>query len=325
MAETLIDIQDLYVNFYTYRGIVRAINGVNLQINEGEFFGLVGETGCGKSVTASAILDLVRNPGRIERGRIFFKGEDLVAMDKKRLRDRIRGREITMIMQHPVSALNPVMRVQEQIAEVLTHGMSKGEAKKAAIDRLAEVNIPEPEKVARYYPHQLSGGMAQRVMIAMMLSSEPSLLIADEPTTALDVSVQAQVLILLQELVKKKHSSVLLITHDMSVVAEICDRVGVMYAGDIVETGDVGDVIFNPRHPYTQGLMQAIPSEERTELQGIPGTVPDLVSPPPACRFHPRCPHVMECCKREKPAVLTVGEGHTVACHLYEAGSCKTK
>jgi len=326
MAETLIDIQDLYVNFYTYRGIVRAINGVNLQINEGEFFGLVGETGCGKSVTASAILDLVRNPGRIESGRIFFKGEDLLSMDKNRLRDTIRGREITMIMQHPVAALNPVMRIQEQIAEVLAaHGMSKREAKKAVIDRLAEVNIPEPEKVARYYPHQLSGGMAQRVMIAMMLSSEPSLLIADEPTTALDVSVQAQVLILLRELVKKKRSSVLLITHDMSVVAEVCDRVGVMYAGDIAETGDVRDVIFNPRHPYTQGLMQAIPSEERTELQGIPGTVPDLVTPPPACRFHPRCSHVMERCKREKPAVRTVGEGHTVACHLYEAISCKAK
>ncbi|MGC9372476.1 MAG: ABC transporter ATP-binding protein [Thermovirgaceae bacterium] len=326
MAETLIDIQDLYVNFYTYRGIVRAINGVNLQINEGEFFGLVGETGCGKSVTASAILDLVRNPGRIESGKIFFKGEDLLAMDKNRLRDTIRGREITMIMQHPVAALNPVMRIQEQIAEVLVaHGMSKREAKKAVIDRLAEVNIPEPEKVARYYPHQLSGGMAQRVMIAMMLSSEPSLLIADEPTTALDVSVQAQVLTLLSELVKKKHSSVLLITHDMSVVAEVCDRVGVMYAGDIAETGDVRDVIFNPKHPYTQGLMQAIPSEERAELQGIPGTVPDLVTPPPACRFHPRCPHVMERCKQEKPAACTVGEGHTVACHLYEASLCKAK
>jgi peptide/nickel transport system ATP-binding protein len=321
----LIDIQDLYVNFYTYRGIVRAINGVNLQINEGEFFGLVGETGCGKSVTASAILDLVRNPGRIESGKIFFKGEDLLAMNKKRLRDTIRGREITMIMQHPIAALNPVMRIQEQIAEVLVHDMSKREAKKAVIDRLAEVNIPEPERVARYYPHQLSGGMAQRVMIAMMLSSEPSLLIADEPTTALDVSVQAQVLTLLSELVKKKHSSVLLITHDMSVVAEVCDRVGVMYAGDIAETGDVRDVIFNPKHPYTRGLMQAIPSEDRTELQGIPGTVPGLVNPPPGCRFHPRCPYVMERCKQEKPAARTVGEGHTVACHLYEASLCKAK
>jgi peptide/nickel transport system ATP-binding protein len=203
--------------------------------------------------------------------------------------------------------------------------MSKREARKAVIERLAEVNIPEPERVARYYPHQLSGGMAQRVMIAMMLSSEPSLLIADEPTTALDVSVQAQVLTLLSELVKKKHSSVLLITHDMSVVAEVCDRVGVMYAGDIAETGDVRDVIFNPKHPYTRGLMQAIPSEDRTELQGIPGTVPGLVNPPPGCRFHPRCPYVMERCKQEKPAACTVGEGHTVACHLYEASLCKAK
>ncbi|MCF7935070.1 MAG: ABC transporter ATP-binding protein [Synergistales bacterium] len=317
MADTLIDIQDLYVNFHTYRGIVRAINGVNLQIKEGEFFGLVGETGCGKSVTASAILDLVRNPGRIEGGRIFYKGEDLLSMDKKRVRDTIRGREITMIMQHPIAALNPVMRIREQIAEVLSHSMGRNEARKAAVDRLAEVNIPEPEKVARYYPHQLSGGMAQRVMIALMLSSEPPLLIADEPTTALDVSVQAQVLILLRELVQRKHSSVLLITHDMSVIAETCDRVGVMYAGDIAEVGTVREVVFNPQHPYTQGLMQAIPSDERTELEGIPGTVPDLVTPPPGCRFHPRCPHVMERCKQEKPAAREVTEGHLVACHLY--------
>ncbi|HPJ26872.1 MAG TPA: ABC transporter ATP-binding protein, partial [Synergistaceae bacterium] len=301
MKDMLLDIQDLYVNFYTYRGIVRAINGVNLQIRQGEFFGLVGETGCGKSVTASAILDLVRNPGRIEGGKILFKGEDLLSMDRKKMRTTIRGRQITMIMQHPIAALNPVMRIREQIAEVLAHNMSKSEARRAAIDRLAEVNIPEPEKVAQYYPHQLSGGMAQRVMIALMLSSEPPLLIADEPTTALDVSVQAQVLLLLEELVKKKNSSVLLITHDMSVVAETCDRVGVMYAGDMAEAGSVGEIIFDPKHPYTKGLMQAIPSVERSELEGIPGTVPDLVNPPPGCRFHPRCPHAMERCTKEKP------------------------
>jgi oligopeptide/dipeptide ABC transporter ATP-binding protein len=317
MKEILLDIQDLYVNFYTYRGVVRAINGVSLQVRRGEFFGLVGETGCGKSVTASAILDLVRNPGRIEGGKILFKGEDLLKMDKKKMGRTIRGRQITMIMQHPVAALNPVMRVQDQIAEVLAHNLSKKEARQAAIQCLAEVNIPEPEKVARYYPHQLSGGMAQRVMIALMLSSEPPLLIADEPTTALDVSVQAQVLLLLEELVKKKNSSVLLITHDMSVVAETCHRVGVMYAGDVAEVGSVQEVIFNPKHPYTKGLMQAIPSEERTELEGIPGTVPDLVTPPPGCRFHPRCPQAMERCSREKPLPREVAEGHTVACHLY--------
>ncbi len=317
MKDILLDIRDLYVNFYTYRGIVRAINGVNLRIRQGEFFGLVGETGCGKSVTASAILDLVRNPGRIEGGKILFKEEDLLSMDKKRMRNTIRGRQITMIMQHPIAALNPVMRIQEQIAEVLVHTMSKREARRAAIERLAEVNIPEPEKVARYYPHQLSGGMAQRVMIALMLSSEPPLLIADEPTTALDVSVQAQVLLLLEELVRKKNSSVLLITHDMSVVAETCDRVGVMYAGDMAETGSVREIIFDPKHPYTKGLMQAIPSEESMELEGIPGTVPDLVTPPPGCRFHPRCPSATERCKKEKPLPREVSEGHLVSCHLY--------
>ncbi len=317
MKDILLDIRDLYVNFYTYRGIVRAINGVNLRIRQGEFFGLVGETGCGKSVTASAILDLVRNPGRIEGGKILFKEEDLLSMDKKRMRNTIRGRQITMIMQHPIAALNPVMRIQEQIAEVLVHTMSKREARRASIERLAEVNIPEPEKVARYYPHQLSGGMAQRVMIALMLSSEPPLLIADEPTTALDVSVQAQVLLLLEELVRKKNSSVLLITHDMSVVAETCDRVGVMYAGDMAETGSVREIIFDPKHPYTKGLMQAIPSEESMELEGIPGTVPDLVTPPPGCRFHPRCPSATERCKKEKPLPREVSEEHLVSCHLY--------
>ncbi len=314
MAETLLEIKDLYVNFYTYRGIVRAINGVSFTVEKGEFFGLVGETGCGKSVTASAVLNLIRNPGRIESGQVVFKGRDLLSLPADTFRSEIRGKEITMIMQHPVAALNPVMRVGEQIAEVFP---GKGDKTAIVVEKLREVNIPEPEKIALSYPHQLSGGMAQRVMIAMMLAPKPSLLIADEPTTALDVSVQAQVLKLLKELVARHRSSVLLITHDMSVVAETCNRVGVMYAGDIVETGTVEEVIFNPLHPYTKGLMAAIPSENKKKLEGIPGIVPELVSPPPGCRFHPRCPMAMAICSREKPSFVEAGKTHRVACHLY--------
>jgi len=318
MPEVLVKIKNLVINFYTYRGVVKAINGVSLTIKKGEFFGLVGETGCGKSVTASAILNLVQNPGKIEKGEILFKGEDILSMKEDEIRDRIRGKEITMIMQHPVAALNPVIRNGDQIAEALNKKMSEGEAKKRAIELLKEVNIPEPENVANQYPHQLSGGMAQRVMIAMMLSTEPSLLIADEPTTALDVSIQAQVLLLLKDLIKKHKASVLLITHDLSVVSETCDRVGVMYAGDMVEVGEVDQIIDSPKHPYTKGLIRAIPSDYRKELVGIRGTVPDLVNPPSGCRFHPRCDQARDICKEKKPKTIQVETDHTVACFLYE-------
>ena len=318
MPEVLVQIKNLVINFYTYRGVVKAINGVSLQIKKGEFFGLVGETGCGKSVTASAILNLVQNPGKIEKGEILFKGKDILSMDEDEIRDTIRGKEITMIMQHPVAALNPVIKNGDQIAEALNKKMSDYEAKKRAIELLKEVNIPEPEKIANQYPHQLSGGMAQRVMIAMMLSTEPSLLIADEPTTALDVSIQAQVLLLLKDLIKKHKASVLLITHDLSVVAETCDRVGVMYAGDMVEVGEVDQIIDSPKHPYTTGLIRAIPSDYGKELVGIRGTVPDLVNPPSGCRFHPRCDHAMEICKQRKPKTIQVDSDHTVGCFLYE-------
>lgn len=318
IPEVLVQIRNLVINFYTYRGVVKAINGVGLTIKRGEFFGLVGETGCGKSVTASAILNLVQNPGKIEKGEILFKGEDILSMNEDEIRDRIRGKEITMIMQHPVAALNPVIRNGDQIAEALNEKMGDYQAKKRAIELLKEVNIPEPEKVANQYPHQLSGGMAQRVMIAMMLSTEPSLLIADEPTTALDVSIQAQVLLLLKDLIKKHKASVLLITHDLSVVAETCDRVGVMYAGDMVEVGEVDQIINNPKHPYTKGLIRAIPSDYRKELVGIKGSVPDLVNPPSGCRFHPRCDYTRNICKEKKPKIIQAESDHTVACFLYE-------
>ena len=322
IKDLLLEIKDLRINFYTYRGIVKALNGVNLKIYQGEFFGLVGETGCGKSVTASGVLNLVQNPGKIERGEIIFKGRDLLKMSKEEIREKIRGKEITMIMQYPVSALNPVMNNGDQIAEglIANKNMSGREAKKRVIELLREVNIPEPEKIVRQYPHQLSGGMAQRVMIAMMLSTEPSLLIADEPTTALDVSIQAQVLSLLKDLISKHKATVLLITHDLSVVAETCDRVGVMYAGDMVEVGEVDQIINNPQHPYTKGLINAIPSDRRNELVEIRGSVPDLVNPPSGCRFHPRCDYVRDLCKNEKPKVLQVEKDHIVACFLYERG-----
>ena len=317
MSEVLVEIKNLVINFYTYRGVVQAINGVNLKIQKGEFFGIVGETGCGKSVTGSAILNLVQNPGKIEKGEILFKGKDILKMSEEEIREKIRGKEITMIMQHPVAALNPVIKNVDQIAEALSKKMSPTEAKKRAIEWLKEVNIPEPEKVANQYPHQLSGGMAQRVMIAMMLATQPSLLIADEPTTALDVSIQAQVLNLLGDLIKKHRASVLLITHDLSIVAETCDRVGVMYAGDMVEVGEVEQIINNPKHPYTIGLMQAIPSEPRKELVGIKGTVPDLVTPPSGCRFHPRCDYADRKCQEQKPESIQVEPHHAVACFLY--------
>jgi oligopeptide/dipeptide ABC transporter ATP-binding protein len=322
IKDLLLEIKDLRINFYTYRGIVKALNGVNLKIYQGEFFGLVGETGCGKSVTASGVLNLVQNPGKIERGEIIFKGRDLLKMSKEEIREKIRGKEITMIMQYPVSALNPVMNNGDQIAEglIAKKNMSEREAKKRVIELLREVNIPEPEKIVRQYPHQLSGGMAQRVMIAMMLSTEPSLLIADEPTTALDVSIQAQVLSLLKDLISKHKATVLLITHDLSVVAETCDRVGVMYAGDMVEVGEVDQIINNPQHPYTKGLINAIPSDRRNELVEIRGSVPDLVNPPSGCRFHPRCDYVRDLCKNEKPKALQVEKDHIVACFLYERG-----
>lgn len=322
IKDLLLEIKDLRINFYTYRGVVKALNGVNLKIYKGEFFGLVGETGCGKSVTASGVLNLVQNPGKIERGEIIFKGRDLLKMSKEEIREKIRGKEITMIMQYPVSALNPVINNGDQIAEglIANKNMSEGEAKKRVIELLREVNIPEPEKITRQYPHQLSGGMAQRVMIAMMLSTEPSLLIADEPTTALDVSIQAQVLSLLKDLISKHKATVLLITHDLSVVAETCDRVGVMYAGDMVEVGEVDQIINNPQHPYTKGLINAIPSDRRNELVEIRGSVPDLVNPPSGCRFHPRCDYVRDLCKNEKPKVLQVEKNHMVACFLYERG-----
>jgi len=318
MTEKLLAVRDLYVNFYTYEGVVKALDGVNFDIYAGEIFGLVGETGCGKSVTSLAILNLIRPPGLIVKGQVMFKGNDLLKKSQEEMR-KIRGNQISMIFQDPRTYLNPVYTIGEQMTDIamLHQNVSKRDAIKKCIESLALVGLPDPERVMRSYVHQLSGGMCQRAMIAMKLLCKPELLIADEPTTAVDVTIQAQVLELLRELKRKLLGSTLLITHDLGVVAELCDRVGVMYAGNIVELADVKELFANPLHPYTQGLMRAIPMINRpTErLETIPGSVPDLIHAPSGCRFHPRCLPASEKCKVEKPNLIEMGTGHTVACH----------
>ncbi|MFO7739900.1 MAG: ABC transporter ATP-binding protein [Desulfatiglandaceae bacterium] len=322
MAETLLHIKDLSVRFFTYQGVVRALEEVNLAVLKGEILGLVGETGCGKSVLARSVLRLIADPpGKIWRGEIFFKGENLLKMSSRRLR-HIRGNEISMIFQEPMSSLNPVFRVGNQMQEVvmLHRRVGSAAAREICIDMLRQVKMPDPDAVLSKYPHELSGGMRQRAMIAMELSCRPELLIADEPTTALDVTVQAQVLSILEELTRKKDVSVLFISHDLGVIAQLCDRVAVMYAGRIVEVASVWDLFSEPRHPYTRGLIRAIPrvDEEREILAVIPGVVPGLIRPPDGCRFHPRCEVVMHPCDRVPPRLVEVAPGHQVACHLYK-------
>ncbi len=280
----LLSVRDLRTHFFSAGRVIRALDGVSFDIAEGEVFGIVGETGCGKSVTALSILRLIPfPPGKIVSGSIRFRENDLLALSPERMRS-FRGKEISMIFQEPMTSLNPVFRVGEQMREVIAlhQGLGRVEAWKAAVEMLARVRIPEAEKIARCYPHQLSGGMRQRVMIAMELSCRPALLIADEPTTALDVTIQAQILRLLQQMRREFGTAILLITHDLGVVAQMCDRVAVMYAGGIVEEAGVLEIFEAPRHPYTQGLWGAIPpaEEERETLAVIPGTVPDLSRPP---------------------------------------------
>ena len=321
MADPLLSIRNLSVQFFTYQGVVRALEGVDLTIRGGEVLGLVGETGCGKSVMARSILRLLPDPpGKITHGEIRFRGEDILQVNRRRLRE-IRGNEISMIFQEPMSSLNPVFTVGNQMEEVviLHQRVNRGRARAICIEMLSQVNMPDPERVLSKYPHELSGGMKQRVMIAMELSCRPALLIADEPTTALDVTVQGQVLTILDDLVRRIGASVLFISHDLGVIAQLCDRVSVMYAGQIVETAPVGQLFATPRHPYTVGLLQAIPSidEERDPLMVIPGIVPRLIDPPAGCRFHPRCPQRFDPCDRLVPKLVEVGPGHSVACHLY--------
>jgi len=324
IREPLIEVKNLYIYFYTYAGIVKAIEDVSFTIYKGETFCLVGETGCGKTVVSRALTNIVPPPGRVVKGKVLYHRDgdvvDILKLPEEELR-KIRGNEIAYIIQDPSAALDPLYVVRYQIAEtMMDHGRIKDwkEGFMRAIKLLKEVLIPEPEKRAKSYPHELSGGMKQRVVISMGLSNEPRLLIADEPTSFLDVTVQAQVLDLLKELKEKKGLTLLLITHDMGVVAEMCERVAVLYAGNLVEEAPVHELFRNPQHPYTMGLLRAVPNPltEISKLEAIPGTVPNLIKPPSGCRFHPRCPYARDVCRREKPPLVEVSPGHRVACWL---------
>jgi oligopeptide/dipeptide ABC transporter ATP-binding protein len=321
MTGPLLSIRNLEAHFFSAGKVVRALDGISFEILEGEVFGLVGETGCGKSVTALSILRLIPfPPGKIVAGSIRFKDTDILSLSPDQMRS-VRGKEISMIFQEPMTSLNPVFRIGDQMREVimLHQRLGKTAAWEAVVRMLERVRIPDARKVAGQYPHQLSGGMRQRVMIAMELSCRPALLIADEPTTALDVTIQAQILRLLKEMKKEMGTSILLITHDLGVVAEMCDRVAVMYAGSIVEQAEAIEIFEHPKHPYTQGLWGAIPliDQEKESLAVIPGAVPDLGRLPQGCKFHPRCPHRFKPCDGERPPVVEVSPGHHAACYLY--------
>jgi len=287
--------------------------------------GIIGETGCGKSVTSLAIMNLIEQPGEIVEGDVFFEGQSMQKMSKDEIY-KIRGREMSMIFQEPISALNPVMKVGYQVAESvsITNGIPIKDAYPEVFKILEMVGL-DAKRTMKLYPHELSGGMAQRVMIAMALVVHPKLLIADEPTSALDVTIQAQIMKLLDELVSEMGNAVILITHDMGVAAEFCDKVAVMYAGNVVEYGDIFEIFDHPLHPYTKGLLMAVPKVGRSEeLVGISGSVPDLVNPPSGCRFHPRCPQAMKICEKSLPPLVEVEPNHYVACHLYSQEGEKT-
>jgi len=318
----LLEIKDLKLDFLTEEGTVKALDNVNITVKKGEIHGLIGETGCGKSVTSLTTLGLLDDNARIRGGEVIYKGKDLLKMDENTLRQKVRGNEISMIFQNPSTSLNPVYTAGEQIREsvVIYQSDDKKEAQKLVLDELDRVKLPDPEDVYDKYPHELSGGMQQRVMIAMMLACDSNLLIADEPTTALDVSIQAQFLKVLQELKESEGLSILYITHDMAVISEICDVVTVMYGGQIAETADVSDLFNTPKHPYTIGLIHSVPGvkESIEEFETIPGTVPRLINPPSGCRFHPRCEYAREICKKEKPNLEEIEKNHYVACHFWE-------
>ena len=320
--QPLLQVEDLRTWFHTDEGTAKAVDGVSFGLAEQETLGIVGESGCGKSVTALSILRLIPDPpGRVEGGSVRFQGRDLLALSEKEMR-RIRGNEIAMIFQEPMTSLNPVYTIGEQISEVLRlhRGLSRGEAEERAVEMLRRVRIPDPEQRVEEYPHQLSGGQRQRVMIAMALACDPALLIADEPTTALDVTVQAQILDLLKELQREFGMAIMLITHDLGVIAETAHRVVVMYAGVVVESGAVEQIFDGPNHPYTEGLKAAIPKlgEKVERLATIPGTVPSPYEEIVGCPFQNRCPYVMDVCRREFPPLYAVGAGHEARCFLYD-------
>lgn len=321
MTQPVLDIAELQLHFFTDKGVVKAVDGVNLQVGAGEVVGLVGESGCGKSVTSLAIMGLIpQPPGKVVSGSILFEGTDLTKASQKELR-KIRGDQLAMIFQEPMTSLNPLFTIGNQLIEVVRihRKVSKKEARQQALEMLNKVGISR-EGILDDYPHQLSGGMRQRVMIAMAMMLNPKLLIADEPTTALDVTIQAQILDLMKGLNKEFGTSILLITHDLGVVAEMCDRIVVMYAGQVVEQTDRFRLFRNPKHPYTQGLMNSIPKLEdnKERLYSIPGQVPNPLHMPMGCRFAPRCEHAMEICHQRIPELLPVEEGHLSRCWLHQ-------
>ncbi|MCS7061251.1 MAG: ABC transporter ATP-binding protein [Thermoflexales bacterium] len=324
-SDLMLDVHGLKTYFFTEDGVVKAVDGVDLKVRRGETVGIVGESGCGKSVTSLSIMRLVGAPGKIIEGEIIFDGVNLLDLPEKEM-THIRGNRISMIFQQPTTCLNPVFKIGDQIAEVLNIHQSLGKEAgwKRAVELLRMVGIPEPQKRVHSYPHEISGGQAQRVMIAMALACAPELLIADEPTTALDVTIQAQILDLMRDLRDKTGTSIMLITHDLGVIAEMCERVIVMYAGQVVEEADVYTLFARPLHPYTQGLIGSIPvlGKVRDRLDVIPGTVPNLLDPPPGCRFEPRCQvcqgAARERCKVETPPLRQIEPNHWVRCWLYE-------
>ena len=321
----LLQVRNLKTYFFTVDGIARAVDDVSINLYEGKTLGLVGESGCGKSVTAMSIMRLIKDPpGKTVEGRILFNGQDLLQISTKEIK-AVRGKQIAMIFQEPMTSLNPVYKIGDQIAEMLMlhENLNKRESWDRAVEMLKKVQIPSPEKRVHDYPHQLSGGMRQRVMIAMALSCNPKILIADEPTTALDVTVQAQIIDLMLELKEEFGTAILLITHDLGVIAEIAERVDVMYAGKVVEEAQTLSIFEEPKHPYTQGMLKSLPKLDTDfessgrRLQEIKGMVPSFYELPVGCSFHPRCRYAMEVCREKPPDLIDIGGDHLVQCHLY--------
>ncbi len=326
MENKLLEIKDLEISFNTYAGEVKAVRGINFHLDKGELLGIVGESGCGKSVTSSSILRILPTPpAEYKNGNIMFEGTDLLSLSEKEMQG-IRGKDISMVFQDSMSSLNPTMKIGKQIVEAIMYhtDIKYQEAKQQAIDMIRSVGISNPEKRYNQYPHEFSGGMRQRAMIAMALCCNPKLLIADEPTTALDVTIQEQILMLMKDLVKKSDTSVILITHDLAVIAETCDRVVVMYAGQIIESANVSYLFSNPMHPYTNGLLDSVPSmtmEKSRVLTPIVGSPPDLIAPPKGCGFYPRCEKALKICEENEPELISItepdGSLHTCKCWLF--------